>query len=82
MGNEAERQEYCMEEDGLIFAGSWNKIVKMHWTFGQFEKDILDITFRLLNEDTTTKSNAAKSAKMHGSPVFVSRVLSAMVRFD
>ena len=47
MGNEAEREEYCMEENGLIFAGSWNKIVKMHWTFGQFEKDILDITFRL-----------------------------------
>jgi len=79
MGNEAEREEYCMEENGLIFAGSWNKIVKMHWTFGQFEKDILDITFRLLNEDTSMKTNAAKATKMHGSPVFVSRVLSAMI---
>uniref|UniRef100_A0A8D3CMR5 Protein-glutamine gamma-glutamyltransferase 2 n=1 Tax=Scophthalmus maximus TaxID=52904 RepID=A0A8D3CMR5_SCOMX len=40
--DEAERQEYVMSEQGIIYKGSGNYINSVSWDFGQFEDDMIN----------------------------------------
>lgn len=35
MNNQAEREEYVLEDSGAIFVGSTNRISMVGWNFGQ-----------------------------------------------
>ncbi|XP_063779097.1 protein-glutamine gamma-glutamyltransferase 5-like isoform X2 [Pseudophryne corroboree] len=79
MENEDERKEYIMNEYGFIFVGNSNYISKRPWIYGQFDEDIVDICLKLLDKSLESHKNALEDYSRRNDPVYVSRVLSAMI---
>ncbi|KAG0729864.1 Annulin [Chionoecetes opilio] len=68
---EAERQEYVVNDFGLIWRGTAKMLRPCPWNFGQYEKGVLECVLEVLN-------NVCKMTSAHrNDPVKVSRVLSA-----
>ncbi|XP_051517144.1 protein-glutamine gamma-glutamyltransferase 2a [Myxocyprinus asiaticus] len=80
--SEAEREEYILSQDGLIYRGIPKRITALPWTFGQFEPGILDICLQILDENPKYISDAALDCSERRNPVYVTRVLSAMINSD
>uniref|UniRef100_A0A8B9ZR12 Protein-glutamine gamma-glutamyltransferase 4 n=1 Tax=Anas zonorhyncha TaxID=75864 RepID=A0A8B9ZR12_9AVES len=72
LSNEAERNEYVLNDTGYIYVGSVYSIHGRPWNFGQFEESILDTCMYLLD-----KSKLKMSSRR--DPVIVSRAMSALV---
>ncbi|KAM4829503.1 protein 4.2, partial [Thomomys bottae] len=49
--NEAQRSEYILNQNGLIYLGTADFIQEEPWDFGQFETDVLDLSLGLKNVD-------------------------------
>ncbi|XP_018419817.1 PREDICTED: protein-glutamine gamma-glutamyltransferase 6-like [Nanorana parkeri] len=80
MKDEAERKEYVLNESGIIFYGSATSNPPYRpWDFGQFEEGILDICLKMLDRSIEYRRSAARDVSRRGDPVYVSRILSAMV---
>jgi transglutaminase 1 len=73
MPNEDEKKEYILNENGKIWCGTFKKPVGKHWIFGQFDDIVLPAAVFLME-----KSGLAPADR--GSPVLVSRAISAVVR--
>ncbi|XP_049725301.1 protein-glutamine gamma-glutamyltransferase 2 [Elephas maximus indicus] len=76
---EEERQEYVLTQQGFIYQGSAKFIKSTPWNFGQFEDGILDICLKLLDLNPKFLKNASRDCSRRSSPVYVGRVVSAMV---
>uniref|UniRef100_A0A6Q2XYG9 Protein-glutamine gamma-glutamyltransferase 2 n=1 Tax=Esox lucius TaxID=8010 RepID=A0A6Q2XYG9_ESOLU len=74
-----ERQEYVMTEHGLVFIGGSRSISSMAWDFGQFEPDIVDICLKMLDMNPKCLRNPPEDFSARCNPIYVSRVVSAMV---
>uniref|UniRef100_A0A2K5F2U5 Erythrocyte membrane protein band 4.2 n=1 Tax=Aotus nancymaae TaxID=37293 RepID=A0A2K5F2U5_AOTNA len=72
LNNEAQRREYLLNQNGLIYLGTADCIQPESWDFGQFEGDVIDLSLRLLNED--------KQVEKWSQPVHVVRVLGALLQ--
>jgi len=70
---EAERQEYVLAEDGLIWRGSHNRLRPTVWKYAQFERDILDCALHLMNQVGKVRVSG------RNDPVVITRCLSAAV---
>ncbi|XP_038156689.1 protein-glutamine gamma-glutamyltransferase E-like [Cyprinodon tularosa] len=79
MPNEAERQEYVMNEQGIIYRGGGNYIVPMSWDYGQFEQGMVEICMKILDRNLKHWINPADDASARSDPIYVSRVVSAMI---
>uniref|UniRef100_A0A8C6XXK4 protein-glutamine gamma-glutamyltransferase n=1 Tax=Naja naja TaxID=35670 RepID=A0A8C6XXK4_NAJNA len=79
MANEAERQEYVLNENGIIFVGNANYIEARGWYYGQFQENILNICLHLLNLSLYHRQDPAGDASRRSDPRYVGRVISAMV---
>lgn len=77
--SEEERTEYVSTQHGQIFQGSKDYIYPTPWNFGQFEDGIVDICLQLLDNNPKFLRNQDKDCSRRNSPVYVSRVVSAMV---
>ncbi|KAJ8259402.1 hypothetical protein GJAV_G00168860 [Gymnothorax javanicus] len=77
--NEAERQEYVMNEQGIQYRGTSDHIQGSAWDFGQFEEDILDICLKILDLNPKCAENAAEDFSARGDPIYVGRVVSSMI---
>uniref|UniRef100_A0A671LGX1 Protein-glutamine gamma-glutamyltransferase 2 n=1 Tax=Sinocyclocheilus anshuiensis TaxID=1608454 RepID=A0A671LGX1_9TELE len=77
LAGEAEREEYILSQDGLVYRGIPKRITVLPWTFGQ--PGILDICLQILDESPNYMSDAALDCSERRNPVYVTRVLSAMV---
>ncbi|XP_031750472.1 protein-glutamine gamma-glutamyltransferase E-like [Xenopus tropicalis] len=75
MSNDEERREYVLNETGFIFLSSG----RITWDYGQFEEDILDICLLLLDRSTEYRRNPVSAVAKRYNPIYVGRVLSAMV---
>ncbi|XP_075995044.1 protein-glutamine gamma-glutamyltransferase 2 [Genypterus blacodes] len=71
--------EYVLAQDGIIFRGDSNLPIPTPWNFGQFESGILDACLRILDKNPKYLRNPGKDCSGRRNPVYVSRVLSAMV---
>lgn len=71
--DEAERQEYVLAEDGLIWRGSHNRLRPTVWKYAQFERDILDCALHLMNQVGKVRVSG------RNDPVIITRCLSAAV---
>ena len=75
MPNQAERQEYMMEEVGKIYGGTSNATKGRPWVFGQFGATVLSAACHVLESGTLRPGE-------RGNPVLVARALSAMVNYN
>ncbi|XP_040292221.1 protein-glutamine gamma-glutamyltransferase 5-like [Bufo bufo] len=73
------RQEYVMTEHGLLYQGSKAFIVTTPWNFGQFEDGIGEICLKILDMNPNYLKNPSLDCSKRGDPVYVSRVISAMI---
>ncbi|XP_008495973.2 erythrocyte membrane protein band 4.2 isoform X2 [Calypte anna] len=80
LANEAQRQEYVLNQDGVIYSGTENAILAQPWDFSQFEKDIVDICFTLL--DVGERHQQDKDRTQRKSPVYICRTVAAMLSCD
>nr|XP_005997256.1 PREDICTED: protein-glutamine gamma-glutamyltransferase 2-like [Latimeria chalumnae] len=71
--------EYIMNENGQLYQGSWNDIYPVSWNFGQFEKDVVDICFEILDNSLPALNNPVADILKRKDPIYVSRIVSAMV---
>ncbi|XP_032964041.1 protein 4.2 isoform X2 [Rhinolophus ferrumequinum] len=69
--NEAQRREYVLNQNGLIYLGTADCIQEECWDFGQFEGDAMDLSLSLLSID--------KQVEKWSNPVHVARVLGALL---
>uniref|UniRef100_A0A8C6EBJ6 Protein 4.2 n=1 Tax=Microcebus murinus TaxID=30608 RepID=A0A8C6EBJ6_MICMU len=72
LGNEAQRREYLLNQNGLIYLGTADCIQAESWDFGQFEGDVMDLSLGLLSVD--------KQVAEWSQPVHVARVVGALLR--
>ncbi|XP_067228882.1 protein-glutamine gamma-glutamyltransferase 2 isoform X1 [Chanodichthys erythropterus] len=80
--NEAERQEYVMNEQGIVYKGVDEYITNMSWDFGQFEEDVVDICLKMLDLNPKCLKDAQEDYSARCNPVYISRVVSAMINSD
>lgn len=76
---EEQRQEYVLAQQGFVYQGSARFINSVPWNFGQFEDEILDACLKLLDVNPKFIKNGGRDCSRRGSPVYVGRVVSAMV---
>ncbi|KAL0968178.1 hypothetical protein UPYG_G00263400 [Umbra pygmaea] len=77
--NEELLEEYILNENGLLYQGSWNQISSLPWNFGQFEQDVVDICFEILDNSPAALNNPVMDTANRADPVYVSRTVTAMV---
>lgn len=73
------RKEYVMNEAGVIYRGSSDFIGSSVWTYGQFEDDMVDIIFELLNRNPKHYKDPVEDEGAWSDPGYVGRVISAMI---
>ncbi|XP_043978035.1 protein-glutamine gamma-glutamyltransferase E-like isoform X1 [Gambusia affinis] len=76
---EEERWEYVLNEQGIIYRGGRDYISPMFWDFGQFEQDMVKICMKMLDLNVKHWLNPAEDVSARSNPIYVSRVVSAMV---
>ncbi|KAM3609331.1 uncharacterized protein V6R79_013113 [Siganus canaliculatus] len=77
--DESSLQEYVLNEDGVIYMGTWDHIGNMPWNYGQFEDFVMDICFQVLDNSKEALKNSELDIKRRCDPVYVSRIITAMV---
>ncbi|XP_025913694.1 erythrocyte membrane protein band 4.2-like [Apteryx rowi] len=80
LANEAQRQEYILNQDGIIYGGTENAILAQPWDFSQFEEDIIDICFTLL--DIGERHQQDKTHTQRKNPIYICRTVAAMLNCD
>ncbi|MED6263256.1 hypothetical protein CHARACLAT_002610 [Characodon lateralis] len=79
MQSEKKRKEYVLAQHGLVYRGTHTRIKGKPWNLGQFEPAILDICLKILDDNPKFESDADKDISSWRNPIYVTRVLSAMV---
>ncbi|XP_034551955.1 protein-glutamine gamma-glutamyltransferase 2-like isoform X1 [Notolabrus celidotus] len=79
MRSESKRKEYVLEQHGQVYRGTFKRIKGTPWNFGQFELGILDICLKILDDNPKYVSDADKDCTARRNPIYVTRVLSAMI---
>ncbi|CAN9512383.1 unnamed protein product [Ophioblennius macclurei] len=79
MDSEQDLAEYVLAQDGIIFRGHYKHPIPTPWNFGQFESGILDVCLKILDMNPKCLRNPGKDYSGRRNPIYVSRVLSAMV---
>ncbi|XP_068595602.1 protein-glutamine gamma-glutamyltransferase 2 [Brachionichthys hirsutus] len=80
--NENLLQEYVMNEDGIIYTGAWDYITSIPWSYGQFEDNVMDICFEVLDNSKESQKSLEMDIEKRSNPVYVSRIITAMVNSD
>ncbi|XP_014799174.1 PREDICTED: protein-glutamine gamma-glutamyltransferase 6-like [Calidris pugnax] len=79
MANENERQEYVLNENGIIFVGNAKYIEARGWYYGQFQDHLLNICLTMLDLSLYYRQDAAMDVSRRGDPKYVGRVISSMI---
>lgn len=82
MANEDERQEYVMNQHGIIYRGSGNYISPMNWDYGQFEENMVQICLTILDRNLKHLKEPGADVSARCNPIYVSRIVSAMINSE
>ncbi|XP_070094409.1 protein-glutamine gamma-glutamyltransferase Z isoform X2 [Equus przewalskii] len=77
--SEALLREYILTDYGFVYKGQKRLITARPWNYGQFEEDIIDICFEILNKSLYFLKNPSKDCSQRNDVVYVCRVVSAMI---
>ncbi|NXK51713.1 EPB42 protein, partial [Chauna torquata] len=80
LANEAQRQEYILNQEGVIYWGTENAVLAQPWDFSQFEEDIVDICFTLL--DVGERHQREKDHTQRKNPIYICRTVAAMLNCE
>ncbi|KFW68799.1 Coagulation factor XIII A chain [Pygoscelis adeliae] len=72
LDDEKEREEYVLNDVGIVFHGNINDIKLRSWSYGQFEENILDACLFLMDKAELELSG-------RGNPIKICRVVSAVI---
>ncbi|KFW92637.1 Coagulation factor XIII A chain [Phalacrocorax carbo] len=72
LDDEKEREEYVLNDVGIIFHGNINDIKLRSWSYGQFEENMLDACLFLMDKAELELSG-------RGNPIKICRVASAVI---
>ncbi|XP_044207376.1 protein-glutamine gamma-glutamyltransferase 5-like [Thunnus albacares] len=72
-------QEYIKSDYGLVYMGTHLNISKRPWSFGQYEPGVLEACLKLLQVSPQHLSNTHRDYILRADPVYLSRVVCAMV---
>ncbi|XP_026726770.1 annulin-like [Trichoplusia ni] len=73
MPGDGHRDEYVLDDAGLIFKGVYNNFKSLPWYFAQYEKDVLDCALYLVKRIGKVRGRG------RADPIRTSRALSAAV---
>uniref|UniRef100_A0A663E773 protein-glutamine gamma-glutamyltransferase n=1 Tax=Aquila chrysaetos chrysaetos TaxID=223781 RepID=A0A663E773_AQUCH len=76
MANENERQEYVLNENGIIFVGNAKYIEARGWYYGQFQDHLLNICLTMLDLSLYYRQDPAIDVSRRGDPKYVGRVIT------
>ncbi|XP_030740366.1 protein-glutamine gamma-glutamyltransferase Z [Echinops telfairi] len=79
MPSEILLREYILMDYGFVYKGHERFITAWPWNYGQFEDDILDICFEILNKSLYFLENPSKDYAQRNDVVYICRVVSAMI---
>ncbi|XP_069507288.1 protein-glutamine gamma-glutamyltransferase 5-like [Ambystoma mexicanum] len=79
LNNEAQRQEYVLNEDGIIYRGTESSIQPYPWNFGQCDEEVLKICLQLLDVHLQGMDPKHRGFMKRNNPVHITRVICAMV---
>uniref|UniRef100_H2UTL3 Protein-glutamine gamma-glutamyltransferase 2 n=1 Tax=Takifugu rubripes TaxID=31033 RepID=H2UTL3_TAKRU len=79
MRSETKRKEYVLAQHGLVYRGTHKRIKGTPWNYRQFDPDILDICLMILDSNPKFVSDADQDCSARRNPIYVTRVLSAMI---
>ncbi|XP_048448500.1 coagulation factor XIII A chain [Rhincodon typus] len=72
LSDDAENEEYVLNDVGCIYYGKFTEVISRPWFFGQFERNVLDACIYILDR-------ARMPLQTRGCPIKISRVVSAMI---
>nr|XP_019581095.1 PREDICTED: protein-glutamine gamma-glutamyltransferase Z [Rhinolophus sinicus] len=72
-------QEYIMMDYGFVYKGHERFITSWPWNYGQFDEDVIDICFEILNKSLYFLENPSKDYSQRNDVVYVCRVVSGMI---
>ncbi|NWX52167.1 TGM3L glutamyltransferase, partial [Steatornis caripensis] len=79
LANENERQEYVLNENGIIFVGNAKYIEARGWYYGQFQDHLLNICLTMLDLSLYYRQDPVIDVSRRGDPKYVGRVISSMI---
>uniref|UniRef100_A0A7M4EG77 Protein-glutamine gamma-glutamyltransferase 5-like n=1 Tax=Crocodylus porosus TaxID=8502 RepID=A0A7M4EG77_CROPO len=79
MDNQAHREEYVLNEHGMLYEGVHKHVTSRPWHFGQFENGILDICLKVLDIGSNYHQGSERGCRWRNDPVHVSMVVNHMV---
>ncbi|XP_061908612.1 protein-glutamine gamma-glutamyltransferase 5-like isoform X2 [Entelurus aequoreus] len=71
--------EYIKRDNGMVYMGTDVNVVPRPWSFGQYEPGVLEACLQLLQVSPQHLSNKHKDYVHRADPVYLSRVMCAMV---
>uniref|UniRef100_A0A8C9FN39 Uncharacterized protein n=1 Tax=Pavo cristatus TaxID=9049 RepID=A0A8C9FN39_PAVCR len=80
LDNQAQREEYILNEHGILYEGVHKHITSRPWHIGQFEDGILDICLKILDMGASYHHGSDRDHCWRNDPVHVSMVVNHMVR--
>ncbi|KAM4623046.1 protein 4.2-like isoform 2-T2 [Discoglossus pictus] len=79
LGNETQRQEYVLKEDGIIYLGTESCVQPHPWHFGQFEAEIADICIKFLDLHPNYQKDPEKNYMKRNDPIYITKVISNVI---
>ncbi|KAF2975571.1 hypothetical protein EK904_012358, partial [Melospiza melodia maxima] len=79
LDNQAHREEYVLNEHGILYEGVHKHITSRPWHFGQFEDGILDICLKILDMGASYHHGSDRDHCWRNDPVHVSMVVNHMI---
>ncbi|XP_035980591.1 protein-glutamine gamma-glutamyltransferase 5-like [Fundulus heteroclitus] len=79
---EDQREEYVLSDSGLLFMGTPMNLLSRPWSFDLYEPGVLEACLDLLKVSPQHKKNRKRDYLNRASPVYISRIVSAMINSE
>lgn len=81
--NEADRREFVLSEDSIIYLGTESSAQPHPWHFGQFEEDIPDLCLKFLNMSSRYQKEPENYYLKRNDPIYITQEIGDMIgRWD